>query len=169
MGYLLFIAGLGGLSHIHDSFVKARICATALTFVSLFESVVWSDIPLAQEKVLAWTENAPVYQAAIGSVLNVILVWHVFSGILFIMDQLGRHELQATAQRTRSVFLVFIAGLFGLAILVLRTQEVNPLIALVAIGFGVVVICLMMILMLRMSKLLRSTSTSDEPAATGWT
>ena len=82
VGCLLFIAGLGGLSHIHDSFVKARICATALTFVSLFESVTWSDIPLAQEKVLAWTENAFVYQVAFGSVLNIILVWQIFAGIL---------------------------------------------------------------------------------------
>lgn len=170
LGYVLLFLGLGVLRPVHPRFCEAWICAAVLIFFSLGD-LVQTQPATVQEGGLTLMKDTTSVPGIIRSILQLILIWHVCSGVRDLAWQFDRPQLARAAitRRNLNVALTLITWLAFLA--AIRFPDGMFLLIIALVIFAIVVMCLLMGLMRQASHQLQPRAQAA-PMTTGtriWT
>lgn len=151
IGYILIVFGLARLSDLHPRFRTANAYAKIMVLLSFADLVEMKRVMGRRGGLTVWYH--PVWPITLlGVILNLIMVWHICRAIIELAQASGNHDLAQTAALRWKLYLAVVIIGSGIGLLALAGAELNLMIVVAAVLFGLVAMFLMMELMLRASR-----------------
>lgn len=104
VGYILIFIGLGSLSSLHQRFGRAKIFAAIMIFLSLANLAQFRRLVSPDSGITYWVRVLlPVL--AIGVIIDLIMIWHICGGVIELAIASDKRRLARTAIIRRNLYL----------------------------------------------------------------
>ncbi len=151
IGYILIVVGLAYLCDLHRRFRTANAYAKIMVLLSFADLVEMKRV-IGRGGGLTYWHNPFWPITLLGVILNLIMVWHICRAIVELAEASENRDLADTAALRWKLYLAVVIIGSGIGLVALAGAELNLMIVIAAVVFGLVAMVLMMGLMLRASR-----------------
>lgn len=155
VGYILIVFGLAALSGLHPGFRKANAYAKVMVLVSFVDLVEMRRVIGRRGGLTLWRDLLwPL--SLLAMILNLIMVWHICRAISELAEASGNRDLADTATLRWKLYFGVAVSSWCIGLLALAESDLARLAVIPAVIFAIVAMVLLMGLMLRASREIRT-------------
>lgn len=154
-GYILIVFGLAALSGLHPRFRKANAYAKIMVLLSFLDLVEMRRVIGRRGGLTVWHHSLwPLTLLAM--ILNLIMVWHICRAISELSEASGNRNLADTATVRWKLYVGVAVIVWCIGLLALAESDLARLAVIPTVIFAIVAMILLMGLMLRASREIRT-------------